>query len=79
MECWIKKTKIGMLARTGRAGGHNDGCRPPLRYAIIIEEVFGLDKIEFLQSHKSMEIYQEAFDIIGHYFGTEEEDMRPFQ
>lgn len=36
----------------------------------------GLDKIEFLQSHENMEIYQKAFDIIEHYFGTEEEDAR---
>ena len=43
-------------------------------YAVIIEEVFGLDKIEFLQSHENMEIYQKAFDIIERYFGTEEDD-----
>lgn len=36
----------------------------------------GLDKIEFLQSHENMEIYQKAFDIIEHFFGTEEEDSR---
>jgi importin subunit alpha-6/7 len=35
-----------------------------------------LDKIEFLQSHENMEIYQKAFDIIEHYFGSEEEDTR---
>ncbi|KAL7988432.1 hypothetical protein Chor_007351 [Crotalus horridus] len=34
----------------------------------------GLDKIEFLQSHENQEIYQKAFDLIEHYFGTEEED-----
>jgi importin subunit alpha-1 len=38
--------------------------------------VVGLDKIEFLQSHENMEIYQKAFDIIEHYFGSEEEDAR---
>jgi importin subunit alpha-6/7 len=38
--------------------------------------VSGLDKIEFLQSHENMEIYQKAFDIIEHYFGSEEEDTR---
>ena len=36
----------------------------------------GLDKIEFLQSHENMDIYQKAFDIIEHYFGSEEEDSR---
>lgn len=34
----------------------------------------GLDKIEFLQSHENQEIYQKAFDLIEHYFGTEDED-----
>lgn len=43
-------------------------------YAVLIEECYGLDKIEFLQSHENMEIYQKAFDIIEHFFGTEEED-----
>lgn len=36
----------------------------------------GLDKIEFLQSHENRDIYQKAYDIIEHYFGTEEEDSR---
>ncbi|CAI9718470.1 importin subunit alpha-7 isoform X1 [Octopus vulgaris] len=43
-------------------------------YAIMIEECYGLDKIEFLQSHENREIYQKAFGIIERYFGTEEED-----
>lgn len=38
--------------------------------------VSGLDKIEFLQSHENMDIYQKAFDIIEHFFGSEEEDTR---
>lgn len=40
-------------------------------YCIVF---LGLDKIEFLQSHENMEIYQKSFDIIEHFFGTEEED-----
>ncbi|KAI4818488.1 hypothetical protein KUCAC02_011826 [Chaenocephalus aceratus] len=40
----------------------------------LIEEAYGLDKIEFLQSHDNQEIYQKAFDLIEHYFGTEDED-----
>ena len=43
-------------------------------YAVMIEECYGLDKIEFLESHKNREIYQKAFNIIERYFGTEEED-----
>ena len=45
-------------------------------YAVIIEEVFGLDKIEFLQSHENIDIYKKAFDIIERYFGNEEEDKQ---
>lgn len=33
-----------------------------------------MDKIEFLQSHENMEIYQKAFDIVDRYFGGEDED-----
>ncbi|XP_054620287.1 importin subunit alpha-7 [Dunckerocampus dactyliophorus] len=43
-------------------------------YCSHIEEAYGLDKIEFLQSHENQEIYQKAFDLIEHYFGVEDED-----
>lgn len=46
------------------------------QYAVLIEECYGLDKIEFLQAHENMDIYQKAYDIIDHYFGTEDEDAR---
>ena len=36
--------------------------------------ISGLDKIEFLQNHENHDIYQKAYDIIEHYFGTEDED-----
>ncbi|CAL4068998.1 unnamed protein product, partial [Meganyctiphanes norvegica] len=45
-------------------------------YAVLVEECYGLDKIEFLQSHENLEIYQKAFEIIEHYFGGEEEDSK---
>ena len=35
-----------------------------------------MDKIEFLQSHENLDIYQKAFEIIAHYFGGEEEDAK---
>ncbi len=50
--------------------GNNQMGNP---YANLIEECYGLDKIEFLQSHENMEIYQKAFDIIEHYFGSEDD------
>lgn len=43
-------------------------------FAVIIEECYGLDKIEFLQSHDNLDIYQKAFDIVERYFNGEEED-----
>lgn len=51
---------------------HN-GINP---YTVLIEQCYGLDKIEFLQSHPNIDIYQKAFDIIERYFSSEEEDTR---
>uniref|UniRef100_A0A6Q2XI05 Importin subunit alpha n=1 Tax=Esox lucius TaxID=8010 RepID=A0A6Q2XI05_ESOLU len=53
-------------------GQHGSGINP---YCSLIEEAYGLDKIEFLQSHENQEIYQKAFDLIEHYFGVEEDDQ----
>uniref|UniRef100_A0A669DUV4 Importin subunit alpha n=1 Tax=Oreochromis niloticus TaxID=8128 RepID=A0A669DUV4_ORENI len=50
-----------------RGGGINPYCA-------LIEEAYGLDKLEFLQSHENQEIYQKAFDLIERYFNTEDED-----
>ncbi|KAL5010920.1 hypothetical protein ScPMuIL_013225 [Solemya velum] len=50
---------------------NNSGSNP---YAVMIEECYGLDKIEFLQGHENREIYQKSFDIIEKYFGSEDED-----
>ncbi|KAK6327958.1 hypothetical protein J4Q44_G00036040 [Coregonus suidteri] len=54
------------------AGPNGTGINP---YCSLIEEAYGLDKIEFLQSHENQEIYQKAFDLIEHYFGVEDEDQ----
>ncbi|XP_050296659.1 importin subunit alpha-7 [Anthonomus grandis grandis] len=77
----VMDTKIVQVALNGlenilRLGEQevkpHSGTNP---YAVLIEQCYGLDKIEFLQSHENMEIYQKAFDIIEHFFGTEEEDV----
>jgi len=62
------------ILRLGEQDAKASGTVNP--YAVLIEECYGLDKIEFLQSHENMDIYQKAFDIIEHYFGSEDEDAR---
>ena len=63
------------ILRMGEAEAtqNNNGNNP---YATQIEECYGLDKIEFLQSHENMEIYHKAFDIIEKYFGSDEDDSK---
>lgn len=53
--------------------GNNHKIKPN-PYAVLVEECYGLDKIEFLQSHEKMEIYEKAFHIIQTYFGNDEEE-----
>lgn len=44
-------------------------------FLLIYVYIFkGLDKIEFLQSHEKMEIYEKAFAIIKTYFDNDEEE-----
>jgi len=45
----------------------------PNPYADLIEECYGLDKIEFLQSHENLEIYKKAFKLVEMYFGSEDD------
>ncbi|KAF5285403.1 hypothetical protein FQA39_LY16657 [Lamprigera yunnana] len=77
MDAKIVQVALNGLENILRLGDqdakNHSGTNP---YAVLIEECYGLDKIEFLQSHENMDIYQKAFDIIEHFFGTEEEDQR---
>ena len=81
----VTDTKIIQVAFNGLENilklGAAEGKRMngPNPYAIMIEECFGLDKIEYLQSHENIEIYQKAFHIIETYFGVEEDDNLPQQ
>ena len=44
-------------------------CR---RYAALIEEAEGVDKIDELQRHKNEDIYRKAVDLLENYFNAEE-------
>lgn len=72
----VSLTGLENILRVGakkESSGGNGNANP---YANVIEECYGLDKIEFLQSHENMEVYQKAFDIIETYFGSEEDDEK---
>ncbi|CAF1024080.1 unnamed protein product [Rotaria sp. Silwood1] len=58
--------KIGVI-ESKQTNGQNP-------YAVMIEECYGLDKIEYLQSHENIEIYQKAFHLIETYFGVDDEE-----
>lgn len=36
--------------------------------------ILGVDKIEFLQTHEKIEIYERAFSILQEYFSNDEEE-----
>lgn len=44
------------------------------QYAVKIEECYGLDKIEVLQSHENNQVYRKAFEMIERYFSSIEDD-----
>ena len=59
------------ILRVGDIEKHHTGYN---QYAILIEEVGGMEKIEVLQNHVNVSIYKKAFDIIEKYFGDEAEE-----
>jgi importin subunit alpha-1 len=81
----VTDTKIIQVAFNGLENilklGAAEGKRTngPNPYAIMIEECYGLDKIEYLQSHENIEIYQKAFHIIETYFGVDDDENLPQQ
>ncbi|KAG7273343.1 hypothetical protein CRUP_030241 [Coryphaenoides rupestris] len=60
------------ILRLGELGAKRGGGINP--YCALIEEAYGLDKLEFLQHHENKEIYQKAFDLNERYFNNEDED-----
>ncbi|XP_076239108.1 karyopherin alpha1 [Calliopsis andreniformis] len=61
------------ILRLGEQDGMHNGIN---QCAVTIEECYGLNKIEFLQSHQNLDIYQKSFDIIERYFSSEDDDTR---
>jgi len=43
------------------------------RYAMLIDDAEGVDKLETLQQHNNTEIYEKSVSILEKYFGAEEE------
>ncbi|XP_020709526.1 importin subunit alpha-7 isoform X1 [Athalia rosae] len=77
MDAKIVQVALNGLENILRLGEQETSTHNGLNpYAVMMEECYGLDKIEFLQSHQNMEIYKKAFDIIERYFGSEEDDVR---
>jgi hypothetical protein len=62
------------ILRLGEVLAKSQGVAAVNPYAVAVEECYGLDKIEFLQSHENTDVYQKAFDIIERYFGSEDEE-----
>jgi len=60
------------ILKIGEQDAKNTGRN---HYADIIEEAQGLDKIEQLQVHQNIDIYEKAVKILETYFAAQEEDQ----
>jgi importin subunit alpha-1 len=61
------------ILRVGESDAKASGARN--LYADYIEEAEGLDKIEQLQVHQNIDIYEKAVKILETYFAAEEDDQ----
>lgn len=60
------------ILKVGENDAHNtNGIN---KFATLVEEAEGLDKIEILQRHHNHDIYEKAVKILENYFAAEEED-----
>lgn len=72
IELFLEVRKLVIYSRWD--GENISVCRGLIFAFCLLLSHIGLDKIEFLQSHENQDIYQKAFDLIEHYFGSEDED-----
>ncbi|XP_058125954.1 importin subunit alpha-7 [Anopheles ziemanni] len=73
MDPKIVTVALNGLENILKAG--NQHRTKPNPYAVMIEECYGLDKLEFLQSHQNNDIYEKAFSIIQKFFSNDDEDL----
>jgi len=61
------------ILKVGRQDAKTNGANN--LYADFVEEADGLEKLEVLQIHQNITIYQKAVKILEEYFGCEDEDQ----
>ncbi|CAO1363292.1 unnamed protein product [Diamesa serratosioi] len=72
MDTNIVQVAISGLENILKSG--DQSYQKPNPYAVQVEECYGVDKIEFLQTHEKIEIYERAFSILQEYFSNDEEE-----
>jgi HEAT repeat protein len=70
----VEDAKIVMVALDALEAVLKTGEVENNEYAAMIDEAEGLDKIEALQEHENVDIYEKAVHIIEAYFGEEEDE-----
>uniref|UniRef100_A0A5S6Q017 Importin subunit alpha n=1 Tax=Trichuris muris TaxID=70415 RepID=A0A5S6Q017_TRIMR len=76
----VSDTKIILVALSGlehilKVGKADAADGAPNKYALLIEDCYGLDKIEFLQNHENLDVYQKAFNLVDQYFMSDADEQ----
>ncbi|XP_067947792.1 importin subunit alpha-7-like [Watersipora subatra] len=82
MDPKILSVAMGALNDILKLGEHESRHLGHNPYALMVEECGGLDKLEYLQTHASQDIYKKSYSIIDKYFShdeTEAADLVPEQ
>ena len=70
----VEDAKIVMVALDALEAILKTGNLENNEYASLVDEAEGLDKMEALQEHENVDIYEKAVHIIETYFGEEDEE-----